>query len=201
MISVWLAAGRGIISFMTTKRKGIIRWRIQQLRRRMGVGVGKRYFFLGAFSYRRKEASTRLRRKPNRLTSAATVPSAFFFLPSISIVLLCKEKEREREEILYLLYFIYMQIYVCIYNFRFRCCDIYFETRRHRREFLDFQKPRIGESSPPLPLQPSSSSPPLSIPPAAEFFFFLLLLSPPPPSPSYSYPVKQVTRLIGQIDR
>jgi hypothetical protein len=60
------------------------RWRIGQLRQRMGAGAEKTILF-GSFSHhRRKEPSTRLRPidgcKPNRLTSASTVPFRFFFL-------------------------------------------------------------------------------------------------------------------------
>jgi hypothetical protein len=55
-------------------------------------------FLLGSFSYRRKEPSTRLLCKPNRLTSASTVASAFFFLlrSHLSLSLSRQEEEEKR---------------------------------------------------------------------------------------------------------
>ena len=106
------------------------------------MGLRKRYFFWGALAIagkRRRHVSyanqTALHRRP------PFHPSAIFFLPSLSLSRSPCVLRKKR-------YYIYIYRYMYIYNFRFRCCDIYFETRRrHRREFLDFQKPRIGESS------------------------------------------------------
>jgi hypothetical protein len=61
-------------------------------------------FLLGSFSYRRKEPSTRLLCKPNRLTSASTVASAFFFLLRSHLSLSpFQDKKKRKKDIIYII--------------------------------------------------------------------------------------------------
>lgn len=111
--------GNNFISFMR-KQKEIRCGEFSNYVKGWACGWEKEISFWGAFSYRRKEASTRLLRKPNRLTSAATVPSIRIFLPppiSLSIDRRLCQGKRDIEEILYI--YIYAHIYRYIYVYKF----------------------------------------------------------------------------------
>lgn len=134
-------------------------------------------FLLGSFSYRRKEPSTRLLCKPNRLTSASTVASAFFFLLRSHLSLSpFQDKKKRKKDIIYIIYrYTYIYIYII---FAFLAAIYTLSTSHDTAENSWISRsPESASENNPLRTSPSSRRPllPYRSGPAAEFVFLASL--------------------------